>query len=196
MRKIRSQGEIARKKRRDQIVVGIVLIFLLVVSTLGYSLMSGDVKDEDVVNELGFDFIRDGGYWKVVIGSKVFGFQYLPSEVADIFVGGFYDFEMYVNQPLYIVNVNDGVSDILVNFEDYILRYQEACLRQTEEGGGKREEEGKCEGDLPIKDCNSNLIIFEPGDESMVWQNESCVYIVGDSVRGADAFLYKVLKIS
>jgi len=30
----------------------------------------------------------------------------------------------------------------------------------------------------------------------MVWRNESCVYIVGDGARGADAFLYKALKIS
>ena len=196
LKKILSRDEVERKKKRSQIVVGVVLTFLLVVSTLGYSLMSNDEENGDSVNEFGIDFVRDGGLWKVVFDGGIFGFQYLPSEVDDVFVSGFYDAEEYVNDVLYFVDVNEGASEILNNLGGYVLRYQSACLRQAEEGGGKREEGGECEGDLPIKDCDSNLIIFESGDETMVWRNESCVYIVGDGVRGADAFLYKALKIT
>ena len=61
---------------------------------------------------------------------------------------------------------------------------QEACLNNT-----------LCEGDLPVKGCEVNLIIFEKGNETKVYQEDSCVYLVGDSIRSADVFLYKVLKI-
>jgi len=185
MRKIRSQSEVARGKKRNQIVVGVVLTSLLVVSTLGYSLMSGDSENEDVVNEAGVDFVRNGGLWKTVFNEEVFGFQYLPSEVEDVLVSGDYDFEDYVGEVLYFVDADEGTSEILNNLGRYVLRYQDACLDGS-----------VCEGDLPLKSCDDNLIIFESGNETMIWRNKSCVYIVGDGVRGADAFLYKALKIT
>ncbi len=198
MRKIRSQSEIVRGKRVNQVVVGAVLIGLMVISTLGYSLMSGDGEVENNVNELGVNFVRDGGLWKISVDGNVFGFQYLPSEVDDVFVSGDYYFENYSNEVLYFVNGNEGVSEILNNFGRYVLRYQDACLRQAVTGDGSwvTDEATECDGDLPKKSCDSNLIIFEDGNETMIWRNESCVYIVGDAVRGADAFLYKALKIT
>jgi hypothetical protein len=191
MRKIRSRVDVARSKRNNNVLIGVIMVLLLVVAPIGYSLFSRDGGgSENKVSEMGFDFIRDGGYWKVVVGGEIFGFQYLPSEVADVFVNGSYDFGMYVDKPLYIVGVNNGASEILGNLGGYVLRYQEACVSE-----GVLSNETNCGGDLPVKDCGSNLIVFESGNETMVWQNESCVYIVGDGVRGADAFLYKTLKI-
>ena len=186
-------------KKRKQIVVGIVLVALLVVSTLGFSLMSSNVEESDSsVNEFGVDFFMDGGLWKIVFGEDVFGFQYLPSEVSDVFVNGSYDFGNYVDEVLYFVDANEGASEILNNLGRYVLRYQDACAGNgvSRENRGQRTEEDDCEGDLPLKGCDSNLIIFVEGNETMVWGNGSCVYIVGDGVRGADAFLYKALKIS
>ena len=37
------------------------------------------------------------------------------------------------------------------NIERYALRYQEACV-----------DADKCDGDLPVKDCYNNLIVFAP----------------------------------
>jgi hypothetical protein len=162
------------------------MVLLLVVAPVGYSLFSRDDGGSgDAVSEFGVDFVRSGGLWKTELGGGVFGFQYLPSEVVNVSVSGIYDFEGYVNEILYFVDANEGASEVLNNFGGYILRYQDACVDNS-----------SCVGDFPLKGCDSNLIIFEEGNESMVWRNESCVYIVGDGVRGADAFLYKTLKIS
>ena len=198
LKKILTQEDRARKKKKNQILVGGVLIVLMVVSTLGYSLMSGDSGVSNRVSEVGVDFVREGGLWKIDFGGVIFGFQYLPSEVDDVFVSGDYYFENYSNEVLYFVNGNEGVSEILNNFGRYVLRYQDACLRQAVTGDGSwvTDEATECDGDLPKKSCDSNLIIFEDGNETMIWRNESCVYIVGDAVRGADAFLYKALKIT
>ena len=202
MRRIQSQAEIDKRKRRNQTIIGVVLIGLLVIAPLGYSLMSKDEDEDSDVSEFGIDFVRQNGIWVASFDGGSFGFQKLPSEVAHIDVNVSLGLGDYVNQPLYFVNPNEGVPEVLNNLGRYILRFQEACLRQgaaeSVVGGRWSEElgnESECEGDLPLKDCGSNLIIFEGGNDSLVYQNESCVYIVGDAVGGTDAFLYKILGI-
>jgi hypothetical protein len=185
MRKIRTQADADRKMKRNNLIMGIVLVGLLVVSTAGYSLMSSDEEDDSSVSEFGVDFIRVNRMWRAEIGGGVFWFQNLPSEVSNVTVNGSFDFDSYVNQPLYFVNPNEGAPEILNNFENVVLRYQEACFDNM-----------NCGDDLPVKDCDSNLIIFKSGDSSEVYQNESCVFIVGDAVKATDAFLYKVLGVN
>ncbi len=186
LRKIKTQAEIDRTKRRNQFFVGIVMIALLVVSTLGYSLISSDSDDDNSkVSEMGIDFFRMNGLWVTEFNGEVFRFQNLPSEISDIGVDVSFDLERYSGQLLYSVNPNEGISEILNNIGRYILRYQEACLVNE-----------SCEKDLPTKDCENNLIIFETGNETKVYQNKNCIYITGDGVKGADAFLYKVLGVN
>lgn len=196
MRKIKSMADIQRIQRRNNIILGLVMILLLVVSTAGYSIMSADSDGNDVVNENGFDFIRDQALWKVVIGDEVFAFQNLPSEVSDVEVNLDIQLGTYSGQPLYFVNPGEGTNEILSNIGRYILRYQESCLQQDGERvavGG--EDETSCDGDFPVKDCSSNLIVFETGNETRVYSEENCVFISGDTLRGSDAFLYKILGI-
>ena len=185
MRKIRTQAEIDKKKRKNQILVGGVMIGLLLLSIVGYSFASGD-KDEDdsKVNENGVDFFRQNGLWVAEIDGRVFAFQNLPSEVSDIDVNVSISLGQYSGQPLYFVNPNEGVNEVLSNIGQRVLRYQEACLGNE-----------TCGDNLPVKDCGSNLIIFEVGNVTKVYQDENCIFVVGDSVKATDAFLYKVLQI-
>ncbi|MFH1238018.1 MAG: hypothetical protein ABIH79_01320 [archaeon] len=186
MRKIQTVEIRARKAQKKKIIVGVALIFLMVVSTVGYSLMQGDSeKNDSKVEENGLTFYRQNGIWATSIEGKTFGFQYLPSEIANISVEGDYDLDMYTDQLLYYTSPNEGVIEILNNVGSYVLRYQGACLNET-----------YCEDDLPMKDCWSNIIVIEEGNETKVYNNESCVYLVGDSVKAADAFLYKLLKVN
>jgi hypothetical protein len=168
------------------------MISLLVLSTIGYSLIGGGGGDsESYITENGIDFFYNGGVWKIEVKGAVFGFNYLPSEVSDVFVEGNYNLEKYSGQPLYFVGESENFVEILKNIGQYSLRYQEACL-----------DEELCEGDLPLKDCSFNVFIFQENDDAMsissgrVYQNESCVYFVGDPLKTADAFLYRVLGIS
>lgn len=228
MRKIKSMADIERVQRRNNIILGVFMIFLLTASSIGYSLMSADSEEANVVNEGGFDFVRESGMWKLVVGEDVFRFQNLPSEVGNVDVNTSAQFGQYSGQPLYFVNPGEGVSEILGNLGNYILRYQESCLQQDfvvddlgnssnltldEEENGTRinadshglylENESivdsdvvVCAGDLPVKDCDSNLIVFEVGNETRVYSEGNCVFIVGDVVLGSDAFLYKLLGVN
>jgi hypothetical protein len=194
MRKIKSMADIERIRRRNNIILGVVMIALLVGSTAGYSLMSADSEDESVVEERGFEFVRDGGMWKLGLDEgEFFSFQYLPSEVDYVDVNVSLEFGDYSGQPLYFVNPNEGAGEILNVLGNYLLRYQEACLGSGHEENSTNET--VCGGDLPVKDCGSNLIIFETGNETMVYGEGNCVFIEGDSIRGVDAFLYKILGV-
>ena len=77
------------------------------------------------------------------------------------------------------------MQEISNNIGKYIQRFNEACLQGE-----------NCTKDVPTKDCSSNIIIFEIGNETKVYSEQNCVYIVGDSIKGADAFLYKILGIT
>ena len=214
MRKIKSMADIEKARRRNNIILGIIMIFLLTASSLGYSLMSADNNEKNIVSENGFDFVRDGGMWKLAIDDaragvsseedKIFVFQNLPSEVDDINVNVTAQLGMYSGQPVYFVNPGEGVNEILSNIGSYVLRYQEACLRRDSvtddldnltSGLNESANDMICEGDLPVKDCGSNLIVFEAGNETRVYSEGNCVFIVGDVVRGSDAFLYRILGV-
>jgi len=185
MERIKSQAQIDKKQRRNQLLVGVVMIGLLVMATAGYSLMSSDEGgSESKVNENGVDFFKQNGRWVIQVNDAVFGFMNLPSEVSDVRVNVSATLGQYSGQPLYFVNPNEGANEVLTNLGNYILRYQEACLSNE-----------TCEGDLPVKNCDDNLIVFMEGEYPEVYQGGNCVFIVGDALKATDAFLYKVLQI-
>ena len=186
MRRIKTKLDIEKENREKQIMVGIVMIFLLIISTLGYSLMSrDDVIKQSKIEENGLEFTNVNGYWETIINNEVFIFSNLPSEVSDVNISGSYQLGEYTGDVIYFVNGEEGISEILNNIGRYALRYQRACLSEE-----------NCLDDIPIKDCNNNLIVFEEGIVSKIYKNESCVYIIGNETKGADAFLYNVLGVS
>jgi len=186
MRKIRTQEEFAKKKRTNQILIGVILIFLMVVSTAGYSLLSredgGSIGSEKYGNHT---FYRDQGMWGVLLNGETYYFQYLPNEIENVSISGYFSASQYSGKVLYFVNNNPASQDVLIDLNKKFLRAQDACLNNS-----------LCNGDFPVKNCDDNLIIFEnPDNETRVWQERNCVYISGDFLKGADAFLYKVFEI-
>lgn len=191
MRRIQTQAEIDKKAKRNHIVIGLVMISILVLSSLGFALISSDRDDDEKnseINELGYNFFNDNGIWVTNLNGEFFTFKYLPSEVLDVEMNLSTNLGYYSEKPLYFVNTNyEEKSEILNNIDRYILRYQDACINSED-----------CEGDIPLKDCSNNLIIFEEIEENKtsVYQDRNCVYIVGDKMKGTDAFLYNVLGIN
>ena len=186
MRKIQTREEIEKKKKRKRIIVGSVLIFLMVFSSLGYAFLSdrGDEEWKSSYND--YVFIKTNRLWGLEKDGGVFYFQYLPQEIENVSVTGFYSIEDYFDKPLYFVNNNPASQEILNNLGNYILRYQDACLSGM-----------NCTGAVE-KTCEDNVIIFEEAEnieETKVYKNRNCVYISGDLAKGADAFLYKLLGI-
>jgi hypothetical protein len=74
-----------------------------------------------------------------------------------------------------------------MNLNQVVQRMQPACLDAE-----------NCEGDIPVKDCNSTFIIIRESNTTSIEQNASCVFISAPKdqlVATTDEFLFKILGI-
>lgn len=183
------------KDKRNQLILGIFLIIIMVSSTLGYALLG---RSEDTgsskIEYNGIEFKQDNsGYWYSDIQGYEFITQYNPEELENIEFISSLNVNNYQNQPLYFVgDIGQGSSEIIRNLaERFVLRIQEACINNE-----------SCEQDLPIKDCSTEniIIINEISEEEVenIYQEENCIFINSSSVnqtRYADKFLFNLMRI-
>jgi hypothetical protein len=189
VKRILSEKERKSKERFNQLLVGLVLIFLMILSTLGYALTGNqeESSSSEKVIYNGLEFVNQNEYWTITINDIPFGFKYNPEEIESTKTN-LNDISSYYSQPLYIESDDTlSTSEIYVNLNQIVQRMQNACL-----------DEENCEGDLPVKDCTSNFIIIEEKEMASIVQNQSCVFIRGPKenlTMMTDQFLFKLLGI-
>jgi len=188
MRRIVSPKKSKSKERFNQLIVGLILIFLMFLSVVGYSLSGrgGDEEAEGFVYN-GYEFAPRGAYWGLNVQGLEFIFSYSPTEVADI-NGNLSYLNSYSDLPLYIESESSEASaEVYMNLNQIVLRMQNACINESE-----------CEGDLPVKDCTNNFIIIKESNTTDIAQEQGCVFIQGkqeELVNLTDAFLFKIMGI-
>lgn len=190
MRAIESKKELEKKRRKNQIIIGAILIIVMLGSTFGYAISTlnrDDNSGSEKVEYNGYEFIGTNGFWATSIGNYQFLFRYNPTEVERI-EGELRYINSYSGVPLYIFTENDGAGvEIYRNLGNVVQRFQGACL----------EEEG-CPENWPIKDCSNNFIIIKEANESRVYQQENCAFIEGpreNLTQITDGFLFKIIGI-
>ncbi len=189
MRSIVSKYERNKSKKRNQWIIGIILVFIMVASTLGFALQGGGgaaddgSAQENTISYNGFEFENRNGLW--VLGSFVF--RNTPQQTEDI-GSGLNGADSYRGLPLYIYSENqDAEAEISVNLGQIAERTQRACPEGV-----------VCPGDLPLKKCSDNFIILKENINKRIEQDNRCVYIEGPAeelVELADQFLFKILGI-
>ena len=201
MRKIITKTQQNKKTKRNQLIIGLLLIGLMVFSVIGYAL-SGRGAEEDLekVEYNGIEFLQDNsGYWSFKIDGIDFLTKYNPEETEKISFSSDLNIADYSNKPLYFVGIfQEPIFEINRNLNSLVLRVQEACLSKKD-----------CENDLPIKNCSfDNIIIInelkidlegnESEEKENIYQEENCVFItasLGNQTKYADKFLFNVLGI-
>lgn len=190
MRELISKEQEAKKRQRNQIIVGMVLIFVMFFSVIGYGFVERDTESIIIkkINYNGFEFTNQNGFWVTEIDGLQFAFKNNPNEIEkiDSKVKGL---ENYYEKPLYLFSENrDAEAEIYMNLNSISQRVQKACPT------GK-----KCDGDLPVKTCdNNNFIIIEENETTEIRQDENCVFIKGSKEKLtelSDVFLFKTLNI-
>ena len=193
MRKIVPAEEEAKKKKRNQIILGVFLALIMVLSTVGFALQGdfGNTQNSDQIsgNEAeynGYKFVNQNGLW--VLGNFVF--RYTPQQVPDIGSGsGIKLAANYQGKPAYVYSEDEGAEiEIAVNLGQLAQRVQKACP------------EGLiCDGNLPVKTCSDNFIIIrESNNSNSITQENNCVFIEGQKEQLtalADQFLFKTLGV-
>ena len=191
MRRLISKEERERQRKRNQVTVGAILVFLMVASTLGYAIQSNlgndsgnfGTQNSGELDYNGFKFSYINGFW--VLGNFVFTNS--PEDAPNLGFG-LNDAQSYQNKPFYISSESEEAEiEATLNLRQIAERVQRACT-----------EESNCTDELPIKTCSDNFIIIKESSISDVRQEGNCVYIEGpkeELVRLVDGFLYKILGV-
>ncbi|MEJ2267816.1 MAG: hypothetical protein P8X70_01945 [Nanoarchaeota archaeon] len=189
MRKITSKYKEEKKKKRNAIAIGIVLIAIMFFSILGYSFQgkSGDRKKKIKFND--FEFENINNFWVLNMNKMKFSFMYSPYETEKI-EGDLRGINNYYGKPLYVHSENnEAEAEIYRNFayNSIVERMQNACI-----------EGEKCEGDFPIKSCEDNFIIIKESNKTEIYQENNCVFIESpkeEMLKTIDGFLFDILGI-
>ena len=185
-----SKEEEEKKRKRNQLAIGLVLIGLMVLSSVGYAFTNQDDPNTNLnkVSYNRFDFVSNNGLWQLSLGNFIFYFTNNPNEVNQL-NAGVNLLSSYSGKPLYIMSKDTSTElEIYRNLDQVILRRQYACL------------DGKpcADANLPLKTCDDNFIIIEESNSSEIRQDKNCVYISGQKqelVKVADEFLFKLMNI-
>jgi hypothetical protein len=202
MKKLITKSQQERINRRNQFIIGIVLMLLMVLSTLGYALMGSDIFSGGIENEFEYNdvrFTQNSGIWTFILDGQSFNTRYNPKGMEDISVPVSVTLNDYINKPLYFAEgVGEPVSEIGANLHGrFTSRTQEACLADSLNEQAKE----RC-ANLPIKNCfqDNIIVIREPIEKETegIRQEGKCVFItasLANQTRYSDAFLFKILGI-
>jgi hypothetical protein len=194
MRKIQSKEDKAKKQKRQQMWLGIILVVVMFGSVFGVIVNSFNASSQkgEKMTYKGHKLIKQGTTYLLSIGEKTFYFSENPNNVTGYFENMNISkiITTYLGNPLYIDSENYQVTqEIYQNINGYPQRIQMACYNQ----------EDCVDESLPIKDCSNNLIIIRESEENKIYEEDSCIFIEGkqeDLLKLADAFLLKILGLN
>ena len=183
MRRIISKHDAEKKVRRNKIILGLFLVFIMFFSVAEYALFGQDPGETAIpsatntANYNGFQFSEQNGYWLLSIEENSFIFSYNPNEISRInsLVN---PIENYKEKILYLVSENPTAgSEIRAN----LAQFTNGVIETDKEN------------------CEQNTIVIKENIESKITQKENCAYIEGkkeDLTKITDEFLFKLLKIT
>lgn len=197
VRKIISEEERERVKRRNARAISIILAAIMLFSSLGY--FATDIFGTKAVSVTynGLKFTQtDYQTWTFSAGGKDFETKFNPEQTKKISSILSKNLQAYYNKPLYFGtdSISDisslGNSEITKGLSQFIIKAQLSCITAN------------CAEDNPIKNCSSdNVIIFKRSSLNITRINEEngCVvieYAPGNDELAADAFLFKIFGIN
>lgn len=183
MRPIEAQEIRNKRIKRNQLLIGIVLIGLMVLSSAGYALVNS-FSSSTQTEQSKYGLSYTGSYWTGVVAGNNITLTLDPDEAATIPVDlGGITLSSYDSQTLYVAS--DGpfsFNQIAINLGPFVSSVREACF-------------GPCEKNLPEKSCNDSLIVINSSaTESKVYRKENCLFIDGNS-DSTEAMLYHILGV-
>ena len=191
MRKITSREADERKAKRNRMILGFFLVFIMFFSVAEYAFLSNPDTptnpEANSINYNGFKFTPQNGYWILNKDGTNFIFRYNPNQV-EMTNSSLNNLESYKNKPLFIKTQNlASESELRTNLAPFV---NGIIITDNEK-------------------CGDNTIIIAGGTESpplqnplknqsRIYQKENCVYIESagsDSIKLTDEFLFQILEI-
>jgi hypothetical protein len=184
IRKIESAEESERKRKRNTLILSILMIAILLFSTAGYFSMR---DNEDTTNS-NKNVENIGDSWILKYGDQSLRLSNSPESAENVSILMFKNLESYYGKTVYVAYENEvQFYEVASTLGRYTERMQPACY-------------GKCEKDFPEKTCNDTMIVIknlnetEPG-KSKIYEEDNCLFIEGNLVA-VDAFIYKIFGVN
>jgi hypothetical protein len=185
IRKIGTKEEAERKSRRNTLILSIIMISILVLSTAGYFSM----RDNGTSTNTGSDKVQNvGDSWIINYNGESIRLSSSPESTKNVSVVMFSKLESYAGKSVYVASDYDGgFYEVGSAMQNYVGRIQQACY-------------GKCNKDLPEKNCTDTMIVISElnnsaGGAGRVYEQDNCVFIEG-GLNAVDAFLYHIFGVN
>lgn len=211
LRKLSSKEVLERKKRRNQLIVGLILVAIMILSTAGYAI---EREKSESFSYNGFEFTSAQIGWQIINQPFNLVTRFLPQDVENISLAGYWSADDFAGQEVYFIAYTEeekiAASEIARNLQ--FKRAQYACLEEDADLA-------VCQ-DLPIKTCSDAVISInqasykdkadnetaslqeagqeEAGIEARIYKKDSCIMIeaeYNDLIKSADRFLFAVYKV-
>ena len=190
LKRLENVHERERKRRRNQMIMGTILVAVMIVSTAGYAII--DRAKEQAVSYKGNKFLRTERGWQLHNSALVT--RFLPGEVDFIpcncasSASELADKQIYIDA--YSTDEKIAADELLRNIQ--FLRVQQACLVGEENKTG-------CE-ELPLKSCDEDNIIIVRSTENITEVREEgrCIFIEAapeNLTMAADRFIFFLYKL-
>lgn len=190
MRKISSKEEQEKIRKRNQLIVGAVLIAVMVLSTIGFAFMSNKEDNNNVISKVKYndiEFTRNGVFWEAKTDSYELQTSYNPLETENISLIFSISLDNFKRKPLFFASSDSETSyELLKNLYPYIERYQDVCLY------------GENCTNLVVKNCSDNIFVVKNSNITSIYKSNNCIFIesnYSEHGRIADRILFKIFKI-
>lgn len=170
MRRIETKERLEKKRKLKVAIISFFMLFIMVLSTIGFAFMSNNDATE-VIPEA-----REEGQISFQYASQEITLRSTYEEIKEVSTNISSTILDLNGKNIYISSANKGILQELSLLSLISQRVQEGCY-------------GKCDENLPEKDCTSNLIVWVESSNNRVYQEQNCIFIEGD-IKAADAFIY------
>lgn len=174
IRKIETEEESERKRKRNSLILSIMMILILMFSTAGYFTFKEDSSSgstEKIENI--------GDSWLIHYGDQTIRVISSPESAKNTSILSMKTIGDYSGRVVYVSSERDAEYDEIASaMQAYAGRVQQACY-------------GKCDKNLPEKNCNETMIIIRESEDDRIYEKDNCLFIDG-SMSSVDAFIYKL----
>lgn len=184
MRRLETKEEQEKGQKRRSRMFGMFMLLIMVLSTVGYAFVTFQ-ENRSSTNSADSQLQEQdaNSRWILDYQGQKLSLSSSKESVKNISVASFLTINNYIGNPVYIDYGNNSavLYELSLNLGNYADRVIPACY-------------GKCELNLPEKNCTDYLIVYNQSNKNRVYQQENCVFIEGD-IRAADAFIYTTFKV-
>jgi|SRR3989338_6112467 len=173
MRAIETKEKLEKKRKIKVAIISFFMLFIMVLSTIGFAFMSNNDSADNSQpatnnnNRISFEYANQ----EITLRSTYDDVKNISTNISSTLLD-------LNGKNIYVSSKNQGILQELSILNLISQRFQEGCY-------------GKCDENLPEKNCTSNLIVWKESLDNKVYQEENCIFIEGD-MRAADAFIYSI----